>query len=61
MQIIVSATKNAAECMGLKDLGMIKPGYKADFIVLTKDPLTNIRNSRTIESVWIAGEDVKRR
>jgi hypothetical protein len=26
-----------------------------DFVVLTADPLADIRNTRTIESVWIDG------
>jgi len=60
MKIIVSATKDAAECMGLKGVGSLKPGYFADLIVLTADPLTDIKNTRTIESVWIGGEEVKR-
>jgi len=60
IQILVSATKNAADCMGLKKIGWITPGYKADFIVLSADPLTDIKNTRTIQSVWIGGEEVKK-
>jgi imidazolonepropionase-like amidohydrolase len=60
MQIIVSATKGAADCMGLRDLGVIAPGYKADFVVLMADPTADIKNTRTIESVWIGGEEMKR-
>jgi imidazolonepropionase-like amidohydrolase len=58
MQIIVSATKNAADYMGLKDLGTLSPGHWADFIILTDDPLTDIRNTRKIESIYIGGKQL---
>lgn len=60
MKIIVSATKGAADCMGLKDIGTLKTGYWADFIVLEKDPVSDIRNTRTIESVWIGGHQIEK-
>ena len=60
MKILVSATKDAADCMGLKDIGTLKPGYWADFVVLTADPLADIKNTRSIKSVWIRGAELKR-
>lgn len=60
MQIIVSATKNPAIYMGLKDLGTLAPGHRADFIVLNADPLADIRNVREISGVFIGGDEVKR-
>ena len=60
MQIIVSATGDAANCMGFKDLGTLEVGKWADFIVLKKNPLDDIKNSRSIESVWIAGNQISR-
>jgi imidazolonepropionase-like amidohydrolase len=60
MQIIVSATKNAAEYMGLKDLGTITPRHRADFIVLDADPLADIRNARRISRVFIGGAELQR-
>jgi imidazolonepropionase-like amidohydrolase len=59
-KIIRSATKDAAECMGLKRLGWLTPGYKADFLVLTMNPYDDIKFTRKIESVWIGGEEIKR-
>lgn len=56
MRIIVSATRNAAEYLGLKDLGTLSPGYWGDFIVLDADPLVDIRNVRKIAGVFIGGE-----
>jgi imidazolonepropionase-like amidohydrolase len=60
MQIIVSASKNAAELLELKDLGVIKPGNWADFLVLDADPLQDIQNMRQIKSVFIGGNEVSR-
>ncbi len=57
MQAIVAATGDAARCVGLDaSLGTIEPGKRADFVVLTSNPLDSIENTRTIESVWIDGE-----
>jgi imidazolonepropionase-like amidohydrolase len=58
-QIITIATKNSAEFLGASDLGVLKRGKWADLIVLGANPLENIKNTRTIESVWIAGNKVK--
>jgi imidazolonepropionase-like amidohydrolase len=56
MQIIVTATSGAAKVMKLDTLlGTLEPGKAADLLVLSDNPLTDIRNMRTIESVWIAG------
>jgi len=60
MQIIVAASKNAAEYLGLKNLGSLSPGHWADFVVLEADPLTYIRNSRKISAVFIGGHEVVR-
>ena len=54
-QILQSATKDAAACLGLKAVGTLDPGNWADFIVLTANPLADIRNFRTIEAVLIGG------
>jgi imidazolonepropionase-like amidohydrolase len=58
MQIIVSATKNAAEYLGLKDLGTLSPGHRADFIIVNADPLTDIQNMRQFSAVFINGDSV---
>ena len=34
MQALVAATSNAAKHLGLNDMGMLSPGYSADFIIL---------------------------
>ena len=60
MQTLVASTGNAAKVMGLdREVGTLRPGKRADFVVLTADPLADIRNTRTIESVWIDGRRMK--
>ena len=61
MQVIVSATSDAARCMNVGDrLGALRPGMEADFLVLGANPLDNIRNTRTLESAWVRGSRVPR-
>jgi len=72
-QILRSATVDAARAMRLAgivattrgnatridEIGVITRGAWADFVVLERDPLKDIRNTRSIASVWIAGNRVK--
>jgi imidazolonepropionase-like amidohydrolase len=58
MQAIVAATGSAAEFLRAKDLGTLEAGKWADLVVLQRDPLADITNSRTIEAVYIAGNKV---
>ena len=58
MEAIHSATGKAADCMNLGDLGTLEPGNWADLMILEESPLENIENTRSIESVWIAGNRV---
>ncbi len=55
MQVLVAATGNAARIMNLDEIGTLEPGKWADLLVLNADPLADIRNTREIDSVWIAG------
>ena len=55
MQVIVAATGAAATVSKLDHLGTIAPGKAADLLVLDANPLQDIRNTRQIHSVWIAG------
>jgi imidazolonepropionase-like amidohydrolase len=56
MQVLVAATNGAARVMKLENrLGAIQPGKNADLLVLNANPLTDIKNTRQIHSVWISG------
>src|SRR5690606_24939996 len=60
MQTIVAAAGSAAACHGKSgQFGTIEPGASADLLVLDANPLDDIRNTRRIRSVWIAGREVR--
>jgi imidazolonepropionase-like amidohydrolase len=59
LQAIKIATLNAATALQISnEYGTLQPGKKADFIVLDKNPATDIKNTRTIAEVWKAGVKV---
>lgn len=59
--VIERATRYPAEFMGLADsLGTIEPGKIADLVLLTDDPLEDIRNVGRIESVILGGRVLTR-
>lgn len=56
MQAIVSATGNAAACWGKQgQLGTIARGAAADLLVLAKNPLDDIANTRALDAIYIGG------
>ncbi|HEX3927763.1 MAG TPA: amidohydrolase family protein [Gemmatimonadales bacterium] len=54
-----AATLWGAELLGADSLGRLRPGVAADLVVLTADPLADIRNTRRIERVMLGGQWVK--
>jgi imidazolonepropionase-like amidohydrolase len=58
--VLRSATLGAAQAMRAPGVGALAPGAWADFVVLDRDPRQDIRNTRSIGSVWVAGNEVKR-
>lgn len=58
MQVLQSATSVAAQCLGMDYLGTLEEGKWADIVVLDRNPLENIDNTRSISQVWIAGNPV---
>ena len=59
LQVLLSATGNAARCLQLEGLGTLLEGHWADLVVLDDDPNEDIRNLRSINSVWIAGNKIR--
>jgi imidazolonepropionase-like amidohydrolase len=59
-QVLTSATRDAARCQKLDEVGTLEPNKWADFVVLDADPLTDISNVRKISDVYIAGNAVAR-
>lgn len=58
LQAITAATGHNAEFLGAKDIGTVQAGKWADLLVLDKNPLADIRNTRAIHEVFIAGRKV---
>lgn len=55
-QVLRASTSDAARGAGLRDVGTLTPGAWADFVVLNRNPLDDIRHTREIDSVWIGGK-----
>ena len=56
MQVIVSATGDAARChRKAGEFGTLAPKAAADLLIVNANPLDNIRNLRNIDAVWING------
>lgn len=58
-QVLISATKSGGEFIKLK-AGIIREGYKADLILLSKNPLDNIENTKSIEKVFFGNYQINK-
>ena len=58
MQTLVAATSTAARVMKIDGAGSLQTGKWADLVVLNANPLTDIKNTRQIDSVYIGGRKV---
>lgn len=59
-EALAAGTRVAAERLGLTDLGTLEPGKSADFLILSGNPLDDIRNTRRIEQVFLRGQPIDR-
>ncbi|TPE59487.1 amidohydrolase family protein [Sandaracinobacter neustonicus] len=56
---IVAATTNAADLLGVKDIGALRPGYQADLIAVAGDPLADVKVLKAVDFVMKGGTVVK--
>jgi imidazolonepropionase-like amidohydrolase len=56
-EVITAATFNGARALGMRtEIGLVLPGYQADLLVLSANPLEDIANLRAIDQVMIDGQ-----
>ncbi len=60
MQVIIAATKSAAEFLKMSDTGTLEVGKNADFLVLDANPVDDITNTRKISQVILRGAAIDR-
>jgi len=59
LEALNAATSLPAKYFGLNDRGAVEVGMRADLVLLKRDPLEDIRNTRSISRVWCAGAPVQ--
>ncbi|KAJ5936093.1 hypothetical protein N7454_005391 [Penicillium verhagenii] len=56
-EVLRAATCLTADVFGLRDRGRIQPGLRADLLLVDADPLEDIKATRGIVKVWLAGQE----
>jgi imidazolonepropionase-like amidohydrolase len=57
MEVLTAATRHGAEIIGIgQDLGTVSPGKLADLVILSEDPMADIRNTNSVRYVLKNGE-----
>jgi len=56
VEALKSATSHISKSFGIEKAGHIKPGFKADMILLNGNPLENINDISKIELIWKNGK-----
>ena len=59
-EVLLSATSVAATCLGADDVGTLEPGKWADFLVFEESPLLDVRATRSLQQVYVAGGAIDR-
>ena len=55
LQSLQTATVNPAQFLGIKDMGAIAPGMKANLVLLDANPVEDIANTKRISAVIMRG------
>ena len=59
-EALTSATRVAASCLEMPGVGTLEPGKWADLLVLGSNPLEDIAATKTLERVFVAGNEIAR-
>jgi imidazolonepropionase-like amidohydrolase len=59
LDALKAATSLPAQYFGLNDRGVIEPGRRADLVLISGDPLQDIRATRLLKRIWCAGIEVE--
>ncbi|MBV9881046.1 MAG: amidohydrolase family protein [Gemmatirosa sp.] len=61
-EVLRAATIRPLAVLGAADsLGLVRPGYVADLVLLAANPLTDVRNARRVMGVVLAGRMLRRK
>lgn len=55
LDVLKAATSRAAKAYNMLDRGSIRPGLRADLLLVKGNPLVNITTTNEIERVWVGG------
>jgi imidazolonepropionase-like amidohydrolase len=58
---IAAATSEPARVFGLADRGRVDAGLRADLVLVSGDPMSEITATRSIERIWRGGVECERR
>lgn len=58
VEALRAATNLPARHFGLDDRGAIRPGLRADLVLIDGDPVADIRATRKIQRIWCGGVEV---
>jgi len=56
LEVLKTATSNVSKSFHLGQIGFIKVGYSADFVLIKGNPTENIEDLYNIEGIWKQGE-----
>jgi len=59
VDVLKTATSHPADFFKLEKVGYIKPGFKADMILLEENPILNMENINSVETIWKEGTKVE--